>query len=241
MKRRIKQITLCILSVVIFISGCMTAFADTSQLSDEWMNENGVWYYFNYEGTKVTGWHYIQNGKELDKYYFDPSGALQTGWKMLDDYWYYLGDNGVMHHNEWIDNCYLNMNGQYVENTEIIFDKNIKKFDIEYCICEESRGVKTCKDQNTIKQLTEYCTNLQPTEKQLEVLYGASSYIFTLYFEDGTSEKFSVCPDNECLLYNNAEYDIALDMFERLWKDKSHTNIWKCIKNFFVDLFYIFY
>lgn len=217
-------------------------FNEEGEMLDGWQIIDGKQYYFdsyfNY-GAMCTGWQHIERDGAYKEYYFNDDGVLQTGWTNIDGYWYYLGEKGAKHHNEWIDNCYLNMEGQYVENTEIVFNKEIVKFDIEFFQCIENEGIKTYTDKETIENLTEYCTTLKPTEKQLEFLYGGSVYALTVYFEDGTTKAFSVSIDDECLFFDNAEYDIELDMFDELW-GKENINIWQRIRNFFADLFHMF-
>lgn len=214
-------------------------FDDNGAMQTGWAEIDGKRYYFSSAGAMCTGWQHIERDGAYKEYYFNDDGVLQTGWTNIDGYWYYLGEKGAKHHNEWIDNCYLNMEGQYVENTEIVFNKEIVKFDIEFFQCIENEGIKTYTDKETIENLTEYCTTLKPTEKQLEFLYGGSVYALTVYFEDGTTKAFSVSIDDECLFFDNAEYDIELDMFDELW-GKENINIWQRIRNFFADLFHMF-
>lgn len=218
-------------------------FNEDGKMLDGWQIIDGKQYYFdsyfNY-GAMCTGWQHIERDGAYKEYYFNDDGVLQTGWTNIDGYWYYLDDKGAKHHNEWIDNCYLNMEGQYVENTEIVFNKEIVKFDIEFFQCIENEGIKTYTDKETIENLTEYCTTLKPTEKQLEFLCGGSAYGLTAYFEDGTTKTFSVSIDDECLFFDNAEYDIELDIFDELWEKETHITIWQRIRNFFADLFHMF-
>lgn len=74
----------------------------------------------------------------------------------------------------------------------------------------------------------------------LEALDGGSAYVLTVYFEDETSKTFSVSIDSEYMFYDNAEYDIELDIFDELWAKEPHITIWQRIRNFFADLFHMF-
>ncbi|MGG3561495.1 hypothetical protein ABES03_07795 [Neobacillus rhizosphaerae] len=56
-----------------------------------WAQIDGVWYYFNTTGDKVTGWNYISG----NWYFFNKSGAMVTGW-VKDGKWYFLDNSGAM-------------------------------------------------------------------------------------------------------------------------------------------------
>lgn len=52
-----------------------------------WVNENGIWYFKDPDGTIVKGaW------REYDKnrYYLNNDGKMAVGWKKLDGAWYYF-------------------------------------------------------------------------------------------------------------------------------------------------------
>ncbi len=66
-------------------------------MTSAWLNEEGIWYYFNKDGYMVTGW--VKVGT---KWYFfssedETSGEMQTGWYKENGKWYYLDKvNGDM-------------------------------------------------------------------------------------------------------------------------------------------------
>lgn len=57
-----------------------------------WQNENGIWYYYDAAGNRVTGWRSI-NGTW---YFFNSDGSMATGWQNIDGGRYYLGNDGAM-------------------------------------------------------------------------------------------------------------------------------------------------
>ena len=58
----------------------------TEKNSSGWQNINGVWHYYNSDGSMVTGWIEI-NGLW---YYFNSDGSMVTGWLNNNGHWYYL-------------------------------------------------------------------------------------------------------------------------------------------------------
>ncbi len=68
-----------------------------TQHSGKWVQENGVWYYYE-GGAKLTGWQEIGGFW----YYLVNDGAMQTGWKEIDGIWYYMHSDGRMASSEWI-------------------------------------------------------------------------------------------------------------------------------------------
>jgi hypothetical protein len=50
-----------------------------------WQYKNGIWYYYDPDGSMHTGWLYYRGAW----YYLDTSGALKTGWLKTDGKWYY--------------------------------------------------------------------------------------------------------------------------------------------------------
>ena len=59
-----------------------------------WVNENGIWYFKDPDGTIVKGaW------REYDKnrYYLNNDGKMAVGWKKLDGDWYYFQSWGCVY------------------------------------------------------------------------------------------------------------------------------------------------
>ncbi|MDS8395287.1 RICH domain-containing protein [Streptococcus pneumoniae] len=75
-----------------------------------WKQENGMWYFYNTDGSMATGW--LQNNGSW--YYLNSNGAMATGWLQNNGSWYYLNANGSMA-TGWLQNngswYYLNANG----------------------------------------------------------------------------------------------------------------------------------
>ncbi|TVX37011.1 hypothetical protein AZJ39_08995 [Streptococcus pneumoniae] len=75
-----------------------------------WKQENGMWYFYNTDGSMATGW--LQNNGSW--YYLNANGAMATGWLQNNGSWYYLNANGSMA-TGWLQNngswYYLNANG----------------------------------------------------------------------------------------------------------------------------------
>ncbi|SNG99593.1 surface protein PspC [Streptococcus pneumoniae] len=57
-----------------------------------WKQENGMWYFYNTDGSMATGW--LQNNGSW--YYLNSNGAMATGWLQYNGSWYYLNANGSM-------------------------------------------------------------------------------------------------------------------------------------------------
>ena len=78
-----------------------------------WKQENGMWYFYNTDGSMATGW-LKDNGTW---YYLNANGAMATGWLQNNGSWYYLNSNGAMATGWLKDNgtwYYLNANGAMV-------------------------------------------------------------------------------------------------------------------------------
>ncbi|CAG5766367.1 choline-binding surface protein A [Streptococcus pneumoniae] len=75
-----------------------------------WKQENGMWYFYNTDGSMATGW-LEYNGSW---YYLNANGAMATGWLEYNGSWYYLNTNGAME-TGWLEYngswYYLNANG----------------------------------------------------------------------------------------------------------------------------------
>ena len=57
-----------------------------------WKQENGMWYFYNTDGSMATGW--LKDGDTW--YYLNANGAMATGWLKDGGTWYYLNSNGAM-------------------------------------------------------------------------------------------------------------------------------------------------
>ncbi|WP_227716346.1 RICH domain-containing protein, partial [Streptococcus pneumoniae] len=57
-----------------------------------WKQENGMWYFYNTDGSMATGW--LQNNGSW--YYLNANGSMATGWLQYNGSWYYLNANGSM-------------------------------------------------------------------------------------------------------------------------------------------------
>ncbi|WP_057524709.1 nucleoside triphosphate hydrolase, partial [Streptococcus pneumoniae] len=55
-----------------------------------WKQENGMWYFYNTDGSMATGW--LQNNGLW--YYLNANGSMATGWVKDGDTWYYLEASG---------------------------------------------------------------------------------------------------------------------------------------------------
>ena len=68
-------------------------FPDGSICRGTWQSINGYWYYFDVNGTMLTGWQKLAN----DWYYLYGTGEMATGWAKINGQWYYfwpLTENG---------------------------------------------------------------------------------------------------------------------------------------------------
>lgn len=89
---------------------------DGSYTKSNWQTIDGVRYYFDGSGWMVTGW--LQLGGTW--YYFAGNGANQTGWQQIKQKWYYFNEDGSMAASTWIDDCYVNRDGAWVERGQWI-------------------------------------------------------------------------------------------------------------------------
>lgn len=106
---------------------------DGEYVTNNWLMISGKWYYFDANGSRVTGWINL-NGKW---YYLGSDGVMSTGWLNLGDKWYYLNTesgemmvgwveinpgvwyyfniDGSMAVNTWIGNDRVDVNGVWVQ------------------------------------------------------------------------------------------------------------------------------
>ncbi len=57
---------------------------------EEWIKNNGKWYYFNQTGYMSTGWVQVSG----QWYYMNQDGSMAVGWMKVDNKWYYLTGSG---------------------------------------------------------------------------------------------------------------------------------------------------
>ncbi|MGN0373057.1 MAG: NPCBM/NEW2 domain-containing protein [Enterocloster sp.] len=77
---------------------------------NEWIQDNGNWYYIGSDGVMKTGWQQIGNAW----YYLDSAGVMQTGWFKDGEVWYFLYPNGVMAVNTVIDGRQIGADGVWI-------------------------------------------------------------------------------------------------------------------------------
>ncbi len=66
---------------------------------NDWLQENGQWYYCDADGYPV------------------------TGWQEIDEQWYYFYEDGSMAHDEWIEDYYLGSDGAWIEGMQLAPNK----------------------------------------------------------------------------------------------------------------------
>ena len=78
---------------------------------NEWIKDNGKYYYIGNDGIMKTGWQQVNN----QWYYMDQTGVMQTGWfKDTDGKWYYLYANGSMAADTTVDGYHLSKSGAWI-------------------------------------------------------------------------------------------------------------------------------
>ncbi|COB07642.1 GA module-containing protein [Streptococcus pneumoniae] len=84
-----------------------------------WKQENGMWYFYNTDGSMATGW--LQNNGSW--YYLNANGSMATGWVKDGDTWYYLEASGAMKASQWFKVSdkwyYVNGSGALAVNTTV--------------------------------------------------------------------------------------------------------------------------
>lgn len=113
-----KRIKIVGVTLLFVMSGALTGFAQGWQAHDsgwvyekeegtiasqEWIQDNGIWYYLNEVGT------------------------MRTGWLQDAGYWYYLKADGSMAHQEWIEDngvrYYLEESGIWNNDAQEVADE----------------------------------------------------------------------------------------------------------------------
>jgi D-alanyl-D-alanine carboxypeptidase len=87
---------------------------DGKKAANQWMNVDGVDYYFDPDGTMATEWRQFSNNSW---YYFKQSGSMARNyWVESSGVWYYLGGDGVMLRNTTTPDGYrVNESGAWVK------------------------------------------------------------------------------------------------------------------------------
>ena len=93
-----------------------------------WVNENGIWYFKDPDGTIVKGaW------REYDKnrYYLNNDGKMAVGWKKLDGSWYYFQSWGGVYRDAFytVKNVpyYSDADGKMATGWKLILQKRLEK------------------------------------------------------------------------------------------------------------------
>jgi glucan-binding YG repeat protein len=73
-------------------NGLWSFFNKNGQKQTGWLKDAGEWYFFNNDGVMQTGW--LKSGGEW--YYLAGSGAMKTGWVQSGKEWYFMEDSGKM-------------------------------------------------------------------------------------------------------------------------------------------------
>ena len=89
-KQRHRRVLIVILCAVLAVLGWL--WFDNNVDRSGWEEKEGIQYYRDFHGRRVTGWQDIQGSR----YYFDEENALQTLWQDIGGNRYYLGTDGAM-------------------------------------------------------------------------------------------------------------------------------------------------
>lgn len=201
-----------------YINGKWYHFDKYGWMRTGWIRLDGKWYYLTANGDMATGWHKIS-----DKwYYLKNNGAMAVGWTEIDSLWYYFDNSGAMCRNQWIGKYYVNLYGEWVENTEITFDKAVVKIDIGYYEGVPANSQKASTDDSEIiSQLVAYLSELKVTNRNIEEKTGGSCYTVTVYYIDGTSNEFDIVKDDSVLWHEGVPYDVDVQQIEAVWENIS--------------------
>lgn len=83
-----------------------------SFVTNQLIQINGSYYYFDSEGCVATGFTTI----DQNTYYFDSNGKMVTGWIQIDGTYYFFNASGIMKTSSWQGNYYLNSEGKMLVN-----------------------------------------------------------------------------------------------------------------------------
>ena len=180
---------------------------------NEWVEDNGKYYYLNNDGYVTTGWQQIDG----QWYYMDATGAMQTGW-LKDDSgkWYYLYPSGVMAVSTVIDGRTIGADGvwtpgegavepadspdlstaQLVQNMSDISTKG-------YSILTSARTGGGDRWENAIRLKGQGSYVLCSTKGEYRLLYG--SFGPSSQFDSGLMARVTVYGDNDQVLYTSGD------------------------------------
>ena len=120
-----KRLVLLMASLALSAAMAVPAFAGTWKYENEqwkyqrgtnnyvyndWVEDNGNWYYMNNSGWMLTGWQSIEGSW----YYFDETGVRQTGWHEIEGKWYFMYPNGMMAANAVVNGRHLGADGAWI-------------------------------------------------------------------------------------------------------------------------------
>ncbi len=83
-----------------------------SNSNGRWVKTNGIWYYYNADGSLAKGWKYLDE----QWYYMDSYGRMKTGWILTGGKWYYLYESGIMAANTTINGYIVGSDGAWIRN-----------------------------------------------------------------------------------------------------------------------------
>ncbi|VLR59190.1 choline binding protein [Streptococcus pneumoniae] len=73
--------------------------------------ENGMWYFYNTDGSMATGWVQVNSSW----YYLNSNGSMKVNqWFQVGGKWYYVNASGELAVNTSIDGYRVNDNGEWV-------------------------------------------------------------------------------------------------------------------------------
>ncbi|GHU61283.1 hypothetical protein FACS189418_0680 [Clostridia bacterium] len=103
---------------------------DGSYVKNEWIFDNGQWYYLDEATNMVVGWKYINN----QWYFFHSNGSMAYNtWLLLNHKWYYFHQDGTMIHDNWLFDqghwYFFYSDGQMAYDTQISFLEKIYHLD----------------------------------------------------------------------------------------------------------------
>ena len=148
-----KRLALTISALALSVAMALPAYAGTWKYVDEqwkyqrgankfayneWIEDNGKWYYIGNDGFMKTGWQLIGG----QWYYLDSAGVRQSGWIKYNDQWYFLYPNGVMAVNTVIDGRQFGADGIWIPAEGQTEPANISDLSTPYLL-QNMEGIST--------------------------------------------------------------------------------------------------